>query len=535
MQQRTKAVVLAVLVVLLMCVMAYASRKQPSWAHLDFWKAHFIEEPDQIYARSSGVYDEAADLAFRRSEGAPNPTPADHLRAATIVHWNILAQGMRPGPDGLPTADAREISRQRQEMFGRARQHYAAALTGLTGAVIARDEADRAIRRFGLPGRPGEEPPDTPPRAEVPGRPGAEFIIDAALEFAFGGLETLVANDPRLAVLFFEEWEADGANMGFDLPNFGQLDPALAGLAEDRRAQTVETRRAAAAEVAEVHGGGRGAQVDAFLDLSQRHTSDPQNSHDPSVNAFKRAVVARLRGDQGEEARLPTLDQISEEIRLGGDDYSRDPRTGNPRPVLVDRALAVVDRARAGEFSASTRASDAEVLRRVWARADDTRNSDEQSHQLRQAAFDALVDCLERGIGGDQIRCVDGRISRMIGSLSLVDHDASNWNPQRLEQHKNDIFQLAADFVRGAAEDAARGEDPELRKIGRAFLAQSRAELEQAGAADPAAEKRWVDATRERLSEAIDAHMEDLEKRIPGAIPGYSAEAIKKEALAALD
>ena len=540
MQQTLKAILIAVIIIIVICLIAYAAEHQSGWAHLDYWKAHFIEEPDQIYERSAGGYDEAAELALHRSEGALDPTPADHLRAATIIHRNILSQEHRPRieTDGQLSAIDRELSSLRQDMFGRAREHYMSALIGLTDRVIARDEADRATRRFGLPAgarEEGVEPLAPSPRGEIPGHPGAEFIINEALEFAFGGLETLVNNDPLQLVLFTEEWRATNGN-----EIFGEFeitivpDGEMTDLAQDRHHVSIQTRQAAADEVAKVGGGGRGVRTEAFLNLSQRATSDSQNSHDPSVNSAKRAIITRLRADQGPYERLPTLDQIIEEIRRGSDIYSRDPRTFLARPALTEKAIAVICRARNGERSASAQATDEEVLRRIWARADDSRNSKHRD-LMHQASYDALVDSWERGMGSDKIQCVDGRISRMIGSLTLLDWDENNWKMRRLEQHKNDIYTLVAETIRTAATEAAdQDADAALQTIGRSYLATSQAELSQIGEVDDAKEKAWIDTIKVRASQVIDTHLAELDLVTPGVIPKHVVDGIKMEALAAL-
>jgi len=416
-------------------------------------------------------------------------------------------------------------------MFGRAREHYMAALTGLTNRTVAQDEADRAVRRFGLVAGAGREGAPVPPRGEIPGRPGAELVIDAALEFAFSGLETLLNNDPLLVVLFAEE-RGGGPFEAFEVTVVP--DGEMANLAQDRRHASIETRRAAAAEVAEATGGGRGARTEAFLDLSQRNTGDSQNSHDPSVSAAKRAIVARLRADQGSYERLPTLDHVVEDVRRGSGAFSRDPRTSLARPALTEKAVAVIDRARNGERSASAQATDEEVLRRVWARAGDPRNS-ERHDLLRQAAYDALVDSWERGMGGEEIQCVDGRIGRILGSLTLLDWDEKNWEMRRLEQYKNEIYALAAETIRAAATEAAsQDSNAALQKVGQSYLATSQAELRRIGHVDGAAEEAWIAATTALVSRAIDAHLAELNRLTPGVVPKHAVDGIKAEALAAL-
>jgi hypothetical protein len=532
-----KTLALAAIIVLVVLVLLYAVLRRPIWGNLDYWRAHLLENADEIYARSAGGYDSAAALALRRSEGGGAPTSADHLRAATIIHRNIIAQEHRPrlGVDGEPTDEAREVSQLRNEMFGRAREHYREALAGLTDQTIRDDEVRRANRRFGLPRPPAPEGGDgegpgagdgAPPPPGGPEGPGAEFIIEAALQFAFGGLDTLLQNDPLLAVLFAEQMREGG----FDLLIIPDAD--LVGAAENRRAASIQTRRAAAAEAAE--GRGRERRARAFLDLSQRNTSDSQNSHDVSVNAAKRAVVERLRKDQPPLKDLPTLDAIAAAIRIDSDALSRDPASGKARAGRTERALAVVDRAKHGERSAAAAADDEEVLRRVWARSDHPSNRARQG-LLRQAVYDALVDCWERGIQGDRVQCVDGRVGRLIASLTLLDFDERTWCMKRLEQHKNDVYAKTQQVIHAAAaEAAAQTGNPALRKVGQSYLAADAAELAALGPVDPAAEEAFVAATHTRIGRMIDEHVAALDQIALGTIPPHAMEGLKREACAAL-
>ena len=467
------AAVLVAIIVVAVCLVVFAAKLRPGGRETSLGVcrngtrelcSRGCEEPGP---NAEGPSDGAAGPALQRPPPVtPDLAPADHLRAATAFHRNLLAQER-------PQATDLEVRRRRHNFFGRARDHYFAALTGLTEQAIARDEAARAVRRYG-----GEV---TAP--EAPGNPGAEFIIDAALGFAFEGVEALLQNDPLLAVLLTENQLLAGGpdvfGAGFEI--MLAPDSEMAGLARERRLSSIQSRRAAAGEIA--RGGGQGARAEIFLDLSRRNTSDPQNSHDPSVNASKRAIIARLRAAQGPHERLPSLGQIAEEIRRGS--FSRDPLTARARPALTEKAVAVVRRAHNGERSASAQATDEEVLRRVWARADDPRNA-KQRDLMRQAVYDALVDSWERGgVGGEEIQCVDGRISRMVGSLTLLDWDTQNWEMRRLEQYKNDLFALAGRVIQAAARRAAEQDaDEGLQKVGRSFLATSPAELRQIGDVD---------------------------------------------------
>ena len=154
---------------------------------------------------------------------------------------------------------------------------------------------------------------------------------------------------------------------------------------------------------------------------------------------------------------------------------------------------------------------------------------------MRQAAFDALVDSWERGIGGDKIQCVDGRIGRMLGSLVWLDHDENNWQMRRLEQHKNDIFSKAAEVIRAAAAEAAeQTADAALQAVGRSYLSSSSAELAQLGDVDADKERAWVEATRARIGRMVDDHVAALAREAPDTVPKHAIAGVKNEAMAAL-
>ena len=147
---------------------------------------------------------------------------------------------------------------------------------------------------------------------------------------------------------------------------------------------------------------------------------------------------------------------------------------------------------------------------------------------LRQALFDALVDCWERGIGEDALQCVDGRIARIVSSLALLDWDERNWGVLRVEERRNEVFARAQRAIRAAAEEAAAlPADNPLHAAGKAFLATNPAELAAAGEVDPAAEAEFVAATRARIGRVVDAYA--------GGRGGlHVAAGLKTEAMAAV-
>lgn len=524
---KASTVLLVAVLALLVLLVAYAVAKDPSWLRKNYWLANLVEDPWKVYRRSDGSFDDAAQLALRRATGRPDPSPGEHLLAATIISRNILNQEHRPERDatGALTPAATERARLRRGMYDQARGHYAAALEGLR-RVPARQ---RAPRRAPEP-RPAPDAGLAPgPAPAAAWDQDAERVLAAALEFAFGGVAGLLANDAALAALAAERWDYP-VEVVFQRGAPFLVDRPLAAQAGRLKQELVETRRAAAKEAAAAQGGARGAGVETYLALATQHTDDPQNVHDTGVLACHRAALARLRADQGPLEALPSLDVIAAAIRKDG------PALSDRRPALVADALAVVERAKAGERVVALDVTDEEALRRVWARADDPRNAAVRG-AMRQAAFDGLADCWEEGIGGRKVICVNGRTSRSLGALVLLDHDERNWEVKKLEEFKNDIFAKAHAAITELALRAAESGDPDRQKAGRSYLATTLAETAAIGAVPEAAAERLAGELREAVAALVDARVAEIETDlgVKGAIPPYQVEAVKAEALAAIE
>ncbi|MDE2100858.1 MAG: hypothetical protein KGL39_26665, partial [Patescibacteria group bacterium] len=324
-----------------------------------FVRKHTRESPAETYKRSDGTFDEPARQALKRA--AAGRRPEDHFLAATIITRNVLTQ--------------RGDARARREAYDAARANYLRAVQG--------------VRRQPRPAPPARRPTAQP--APAPGVPGAMFMVDAALDFVLGGM------------LFVLD---DGTLLGA-----GPADRVI--LAEATRAKDEERARRVtrAAEQA-----APAARADAYIGELITHTDDPQNSHDTSVNASLRAIVAGLRAEQ-RDATLPSLDQIEAEVKALAPRW-----TASKLPDV----LAVIARTRAGEKNLAVGITDAEALQRVWLRADHPDNR-ENRDKLREAVYDNLYDCWVYA-EVRRIICVNGRSARILGSLALLDVNQANWN-----------------------------------------------------------------------------------------------------------
>ncbi len=493
---------LIAILVIIIFVLARDAPKGPSQA-----SAQRKPSPAALYSRTAGGFDAPARAALEEIERQPRPSAGEHALAAAIITNNVLANAAVPSQADRPGAPLapRDIARARAvaQLFERARAHHLAALQELNPRqAVGRAAADAAQRR-----------------AAQENEQGVEAIIDQALNFAFGGAFALQATHPLAAQLL-----GPGENIVW-------LDVPLVRTALTRRDDVIEERQQAAANTSPAPG----ARAEQYIALATEHTNDGQNVHDSSVNAYLRKILANLRGNRGDGGGpLPSLDTVWAEIVENGLVFSADPR-GSPRPELVEQALEVVDAARRGETNVAIGATDEEVLRRVWARADDPRNA-ENREKLRQAVFDALVDSWKHPPGpmGSGVQCVNGRTARVLGALSLLDWDKENWDVKRLEQLKNDVFAMTRALIDAKAAEAAASSEPGLRAVGRAFLAKTPQELVQAGPASPEDEAAFKEQLRVAIEKMVDDFAQERNRATPGAIPDYMVQPIKIEAMSAV-
>ena len=472
-------------IILLIVIIVYVSVNNPPWAQKSYWMAHYVEKPWKIYQRSSGSFDDAAMLTLQRATSRPNPTPEEHALAATVITNNILAQEHRPQ---TVTPEAVERSQLRREMFDDARNHYMAALDGMH----ARQQQLQT-----------------------------NFIIDAAMGFAFEGLELLLTNDPIIAEF---DWDFNNITQVHGIA----IDQNLANVANQRLDELVNTRRAAAWSAVENQNGARGAGVATYINLATQNTDDPQNSHDTGVLSCLKAIVERLRSDQ-KNMILPSLDIIISEIQAKG------PQLSENRAHRIADVLEVINQINNNERVISINATDSECLSRIWLRASDPKNI-AVKNELYQAIFDALYDCWEEGVVGRKIVCVNGRTSRILSSLILLDWDKRNWEVKKLEQFKNDIYARAAEVIASEAEKASNSSDPNMQKAGRLHLAQTAEEMKSIGNVPKEASEKLANQMRNAIEVMVSDYVREVEEDlgVKGAIPSYMITTITEEAKAAV-
>jgi hypothetical protein len=510
------------LLTVLLIIVVYAVMKDAPWAHRAHWTAKSSTSAQELARRSDGTFDRAARAALDRALATPNPTPLDHLLAATVITNNILGQEHRPETTagGRPTRRAMNQARQRRDMYATARDQFIAAVDG------ARQPA-RRVEVLAMPGNFATQLH----RERL-------AVLNAATEFAFGGMDLLLANDPLVQLLVGEDWAVNPGQFDWGGAIAGMVDVPLATRTTALREELVQERQAAAAGAAAAHGGARGAAVETYVGLATQNTSDAQNVHDSGVLACLKAIVARLRDDQGDLARLPTADQIAADVRANGAALSRFNERSPARPERVEDVVAVIERTKAGERVVALGATDEECLRRVWQRADDPRNAANRG-KLRQAVFDALLDAWEPDdppFSSRHIACVNGRTGRLLGALNQLDFDPRNWEVKRLEQFKNEIFAKTRETIEAVASEAAASGPPDLQRAGRLYLAKTAADIAAIGAVPDAATEQLAERMRAAITAMVDRYVETMDREygVKDAIPKFMLDSVKAEAIAAV-
>ena len=504
--------IIIVLCILIIAFVVYISIYEPKWATLNYVKAKYTEPTWDIYKRSNGGYDTAAQLVLDRSRNISNPTITDHAIAATVIRRNIIDQEhiSKLDENGNQSKEDKEETERRKTLFNEARDHFQNALQTPTAPTAPATPAPATA-----PARQTNVPPqhiNRPTRLQAIGVANRHtmemlpigFIIDNAMDFAFGGLNELLINDPFVAL--------NNPFMDFE----PRVDFQLANTATRQREIIIDENKKVAKDVADKQG--KKAAVDTYVMLSKQNTDDPQNTHDTSVLQCLKAIIERLRKDQ-EFITLPSLDVIGAELS----------KMKNNKQFKIDETLQVVDRLKRGERVVIIGATDEECLQRVWVRTNDPRN-EKNKEDMRQAVFDALYDCWEdSGMMGRHIVCVNGRTSRILGSLALLDWDEQNWNVKKLEQFKNDIYELAGQVIKNTAEDQYKNGTSGMKLAAKSYV-EDNSDVVIEEEPDPEDENKLMELMKSNIVKMIDDYVE----KSNGAIPNYMIDTIKREAQAAV-
>lgn len=244
-----------------------------------------------------------------------------------------------------------------------------------------------------------------------------------------------------------------------------EIGPLRQDLIEDRQMRT----RAAAGTKEEAAG--------MFLDDATNYTSDPQNVHDTKVNNDLRATLYSIRGG----AEMNPAACIAEARAFI--DAKCAEQADKRRAAL--RTLETV--ALGGHIDTFDMTED-QIFGLVWTRAKHPRNAP-NADLIKEAIVNSLADCIEN----DAIVCINGRCSRIINSLALVDFNEDVGHVMTYEAYKNQIYGETRDIIARAVDQAKSSPAALLRAVGESW---SGADI----VADPVVEQHFVEGIKDEIN-----------------------------------
>lgn len=421
---------------------------------------------------SSGTFDEPAQKALEDLDAQGELTPEQHAIRGNIIRYNLLEN-----PRTIPRGTA-----ERQQ-FGRMVRDYEQAVRGVGDQMrinIHDDRNDRNARR--IDGRGGER---------VGGRDGEGNHARANWRI-FGGTlhdhpddNIEAANIIRGAMTlndFFGPVAMDPIEQDFDiLQMMMMLNTAVIENGPVIQQGLIEQRVQAAVATAP----NRAAAVEAAL--APKFTDDRQNVHDTKINSDLNEILKKIAAPVSSDTEIASARS-----------YIRANRNGIVRQ-RAEEALSVM--AQGGHMS-TYGDNEAHIFALVWKRCSDPRNA-ASADTMREAVVDALADCYD----GEpkHLVCANGRCSRVINSLALVDYDPSINGAMTFEAYKNLIMREANEIFENALAEAEDGEESE-RLVARSYTDPS-------VTPDPDAEREFKNKLRDSVDRMLDNYRDKFNAR----------------------
>jgi hypothetical protein len=169
------------------------------------------------------------------------------------------------------------------------------------------------------------------------------------------------------------------------------------------------------------------------------YTSDYQNTMDITVMRSIKTIINILK-ESYYDLETPINADIIDIINYYKENphYSKHIVTGMNRLPFLEMVINILKNAstsRGHIYNVSV----ADLIVLLWERIHHPNNKN-TIEQLKQALYDALFDCWNRGVGIFIPYCNNGQIAILVGMLAINDFDERTWNIQRTEFIKNDIY-----------------------------------------------------------------------------------------------
>jgi len=258
-----------------------------------------------------------------------------------------------------------------------------------------------------------------------------------------------VMQDTRVGQLINDHFTAAAQDItanNAENPDFIAYRIAVFVPADEAKTEMLQTR----AETALLNNETKQAAVNQFFNDSIQYTNDTQNVHDPKVNNDLRDTISKIKVDLDHNEIAEIIKQVTQAV----DDLADDNVKRNNAKQALSRFT--------GNSISTFECLDTEILAWAWRRCSHPMNVDKRA-DMQDAIIDALADCVEHG----SVVCINGRCSRILSALVLLDYDPTVGQASTFEIYKNQILEESNDILQRAIESYQ--DDPELSAAAQSY------------------------------------------------------------------
>lgn len=179
----------------------------------------------------------------------------------------------------------------------------------------------------------------------------------------------------------------------------------------------------------------------------KKQRSDPQNVHDPKVNDSLRETLKKLKGSYRGE--IDCIKSVKKYLK------------GHPKEAKCLKTLAEIEK---DGLITTYNDTELNIFSYVWERCYLEEN-EEQADNMREAIVEALADSNE----GGGLVCINGRCSRLLASLVLLDYDPTLATAMTFDAYKNQIYSETKDILEAELLKYSQSGDLDKQQVAQSY------------------------------------------------------------------
>lgn len=193
--------------------------------------------------------------------------------------------------------------------------------------------------------------------------------------------------------------------------------------------------------------------AEQFFNEIQEHNNDPQNVHDVELNNQIKKEYKKILEDNNYYNEHPAEKQDLRDITDFASSYLKQ------KPKDLFKVEKVLNKVKDNHYFSGLDTGELNINLEVWNRLN--LPEQERKEQLKESYIDGIVSCVEKNAMGDGIVCMNGRVSRVIGSMAVLDKDNLG-NFKTEEIIRNEAFSKAGVITKNFMDDENNKEVVEL-------------------------------------------------------------------------